>query len=118
MLSLKPAVRDHLDEVLWWKWVKEWHCEGKMVFNSNLGFFQDELFAMQDLFGVSVFHEDPERLCPAMISPIPLELLVRLKLEFDTHRATCDWLDKGTDLEARKFVNEAKYDLAHLWIFY
>lgn len=86
------------------------------MLNSNLALLEDELFAVQNLFGVSVFNQDPERLSPTMKSSVPLELLVSLELKLKAYCASGDWLYEGAYLKPRKFMHEAKNDLPHLWL--
>ena len=88
------------------------------MLDSNLALSEDELLAVQDLFGVSIFHEDPEWLSPAVEPSIPFKLLMCLELKLDAHSASCDWLNEGTYLEPRKFVDETKNHFPHLGIFY
>lgn len=98
MFCLEPAVRNDLDEVLRWKWVKERHHKGQVVLDSNLALSEDELLAVQDLFGVSIFNEDPEWLSPAVKPPVPFKLLMCLELKLDAHSASCNWLNEGAYL--------------------
>jgi len=84
------------------------------MLNPDLALLEDELFAVQNLFGVSVFNQDPERLSPTMKSSVPLELFVSLKLKLKAYCASGDWLYEGANLKSRKFMHEAKNDLPHL----
>jgi len=83
------------------------------MLNPDLALLEDELFAVQNLFGVSVFNQDPERLSPTMKSSVPLELFVSLKLKLKAYCASGDWYE-GANLKSRKFMHEAKNDLPHL----
>jgi hypothetical protein len=86
------------------------------MLNPDLALLEDELLAVQNLFGVSIFNQDPERLSPTMKSSVPLELFVGLKLKLKAYCASSDWLHEGANLKSRKFMHEAKNDLPHLWV--
>ena len=98
VLRLQPFVRQNLHEVLRWQRVEQRHCKRQMVIHSDLCLPEYELLIVKNLFGVSILHQYPKRLCPSMELGVPLKFFVSFQLEFNPYSRSGDGLDKGRDI--------------------
>lgn len=70
---MQPPIRDHFHEILRWHRTVQWHSKTGAMFSSHGTLTQYELLRMQNLLRVTVFDQDPEWFCVAMIAHIPRE---------------------------------------------
>ena len=95
MLGLEPPIRENFDKVIGWKGIEEWHAKGEVLLLTDLIFFENKLLVVKDLLSVPIFNNNPESFRSSVEPIVPLELLVSLHFELNSHSAPSDWLHES-----------------------